>query len=257
MTGTDSGRLWGGQFAGGPAEAMFALEPVRPVRLATRPARPRRVPGAALALHAADLLTTTSGRIAAGLASLDDTDVAAGAFVPRTPTRCPRRAGAGLIERVGPELGGGYGRRSRNDQIATLIQAYLRDANAGLAANLRGLIQALAGRRRTTSGRSSRPAPTSSRPSPSCSATSLLRHAWPLVRTCGVHDLDARLAVGPYGSGPSRAPRWASTPSCVARELGFAGSVPNGITAPSRDLVAEHAYVLAQDRIDLSRLSET
>ena len=54
---TDSGRLWGGRFAGGPAEAMFALS--RSTQFDWRLAR-HDLAGSkahALALHAAGLLT--------------------------------------------------------------------------------------------------------------------------------------------------------------------------------------------------------
>ena len=86
----------------------------------------------------------------------------------------------------------------------------------------------------------------------------LLAHAWPLVRDIQrLRDLDARLAVSPYGSAALAGTSLGLSPELVASELGFASSVPNSIDGTAaRDLIAEAAYVLAQIGVDLSRLSE-
>ena len=130
-----AGRLWGGRFEGGPAEAMFALS--QSTQFDWRLAR-HDIAGScahAKALHAAGLLTDEE--LAGMLAGLDalDADVASGAFVAAASDEDVHGAlERGLIERVGAELGGRLrAGRSRNDQIATLIRSYLRDANAQLA----------------------------------------------------------------------------------------------------------------------------
>jgi argininosuccinate lyase len=86
----------------------------------------------------------------------------------------------------------------------------------------------------------------------------LLAHAWPLVRDFQrMRDLDARLALSPYGSGALAGTSLGLDPRAVAAELGFNDSVPNSLDGTAaRDLAAEAAYVLAQVGVDLSRLSE-
>jgi argininosuccinate lyase len=72
-----------------------------------------------------------------------------------------------------------------------------------------------------------------------------------------IADLDARLALSPYGSAALAGTSLGLDPELVAEDLGFSGSVPNSIDGTAaRDLVAEAAFVLAQIGVDLSRLSE-
>ena len=257
---TESGRLWGGRFAGGPAEAMFALS--RSTQFDWRLAR-HDLAGSrahALALHAAGLLTDAErDAMLAGIAALD-ADVASGAFGPADTDEDVHGAlERGLIERVGPELGGRLrAGRSRNDQIATLIRAYLRDANRVLAEDVRGLVGALAAQAEANLGAIMPGRTHLQSAQPVLLSHHLLAHAWPLVRDLQrLRDLDARLAISPYGSGALAGTSLGLDPELVARELGFAGSVPNSIDGTAaRDLVAEEAYVLAQLGVDLSRLSE-
>ena len=259
-TPTEAGRLWGGRFAGGPADAMFALS--RSTQFDWRLAR-HDLAGSrahARALHAAGLLTAEElAGMTAGLDALD-ADVASGAFTAAPTDEDVHGAlERGLVERIGPELGGRLrAGRSRNDQIATLIRAYLRDANALLAADLRGLVEALAGQAEAHLGAIMPGRTHLQSAQPVLLSHHLLAHAWPLVRDLQrLGDLGVRLAVSPYGSGALAGTSLGLDPELVARELGFTGSVPNSIDGTaSRDLVAEEAYVLAQVGVDLSRLAE-
>jgi argininosuccinate lyase len=214
----------------------------------------------ARALHAAGLLT--GPELVAMIAGLDalDADVVSGAFVPADSDEDVHGSlERGLRERVGPELGGRLrAGRSRNDQIATLIRAYLRDANTLLAADLTALADALAGQAEAHLGAIMPGRTHLQSAQPVLLSHHLLAHAWPLVRDLQrLHDLDARLAISPYGSGALAGTSLGLDPELVAHELGFAGSVPNSIDGTAaRDLVAEEAYVLAQIGVDLSRLSE-
>jgi len=257
---THAGRLWGGRFAGGPAEAMFALS--RSTHFDWRLAR-HDLAGSrahAHALHVAGLLTADElEAMTAGLAALD-ADVASGAFTAAPTDEDVHGAlERGLIERVGPELGGRLrAGRSRNDQIATLIRAYLRDANVFLAADVRAVIDALAGQAEAQLGAVMPGRTHLQSAQPVLLSHHLLAHAWPLVRDLQrLRDLDARLAISPYGSGALAGTSLGLDPELVAADLGFAGSVPNSIDGTaSRDLVTEEAFVLAQIGVDLSRLAE-
>ena len=107
-----------------------------------------------------------------------------------------------LVELVGTELGGRLrAGRSRNDQIATLIRMYLRDAMRAVTDGLSEVVGAFTTKRVINSVLPCRDGPTCSTRSRCCSSHHLLAHAWPLLRNCDrIRDLDHRLAVSPYGS---------------------------------------------------------
>jgi argininosuccinate lyase len=254
------GRLWGGRFGGGPAEAMFALSQSTQFdwRLARYDLAGSRAH--ARALHRAGLLTDAEldGMIA-GLDRLD-ADVTSGAFTPRASDEDVHGAlERGLIERVGPDLGGRLrAGRSRNDQIATLVRLYLRDALAGVGDGVLEVVQALHDQAERHLGVPMPGRTHLQHAQPVLLSHHLLAHAWPLIRDRErIADLDRRLAVSPYGSAALAGTSLGLDPEAVAIDLGFAGSVPNSIDGTAaRDLVAEAAYVLAQVGVDLSRLSE-
>jgi argininosuccinate lyase len=254
------GRLWGGRFAGGPAEAMFELS--RSTQFDWRLAR-HDLAGSrahARALHAAGLLTDSErDGMVAGLDALE-ADVVAGAFTPAPTDEDVHGAlERGLIERVGADLGGRLrAGRSRNDQIATLVRLYLREANRALADDLRALAGALADQADAYLGAVMPGRTHLQHAQPVLLSHHLLAHAWPLVRDLQrIADLDARLALSPYGSAALAGTSLGLDPELVAEDLGFSGSVPNSIDGTAaRDLVAEAAFVLAQIGVDLSRLSE-
>ena len=196
------------------------------------------------------------------LAGLDalDAEVASGDLVPEETDEDVHGAlERALIEQVGPELGGRLrAGRSRNDQIATLIRAYLREANVELATDLFELIDALADQAEANLGAIMPGRTHLQSAQPILLSHHLLAHAWPLFRDLQrLHDLHRRLAVSPYGSGALAGTSLGLDPELVAHELGFATSVPNSIDGTAaRDLVAEEAYVLAQIAVDISRLAE-
>ena len=257
---TGSGRLWGGRFGGGPAEAMFALSQSTQFdwRLA-----PYDIAGSrahAHALQRAGLLTDAeTADMVAGLDRLA-ADVASGAYVPAaTDEDVHGSLERGLTEIVGPELGGRLrAGRSRNDQIATLIRLYLRDVLRLLAVELQSVVVALHDQALARLGVAMPGRTHLQHAQPILLSHHLLAHAWPLIRDFQrMRDLDARLALSPYGSGALAGTSLGLDPQAVAVELGFADSVPNSLDGTAaRDLAAEAAYVLAQVAVDLSRLSE-
>ena len=230
-----SGRLWGGRFAAGPAEAMFALS--RSTHFDWRLA-PYDIAGSrahAHALHRAGLLT--EDELAGMVAGLDrlDQEVAAGTLTP-APTdedvhgALERR----LTEIVGAELGGRLrAGRSRNDQIATLIRMYLRDALRLLAADIQGVVVALYEQARAHLG-VAMPGRTHLQPAqPVLLSHHLLAHGWALVRDVDrIRDLDRRLAVSPYGSAALAGTSLGLDPGYVAAQLGFAAARPTRSTGP-------------------------
>ena len=164
-----------------------------------------------------------------------------------------------LVELVGAELGGRLrAGRSRNDQIATLIRMYLRDAMRAVTAGLGEVVGALLDQAHDHLGVAMPGRTHLQHAQPVLLSHHLLAHAWPLLRNCDrIRDLDRRLAVSPYGSAALAGTSLGLDPGAIAAELGFETSVANSIDGTaSRDLVAEAVYVCAQIAVDLSRLSE-
>ena len=254
------GRLWGGRFAGGPAEAMAELS--RSTHFDWRLARYDLAGSAAhaRALHRAGLLGDDElGGMLAGLERLSEA-VTSGAFTASPGDEDVHGAlERGLVEQVGAELGGRLrAGRSRNDQIATLIRMYLRDALRGVVAEVLGVVDALREQADRHLGVAMPGRTHLQHAQPILLSHHLLAHAWPLLRDCDrVVDLDRRLAVSPYGSGALAGTSLGLDPEQVATELGFGASAANSLDGTAaRDVVAEAAFVLAQLGVDLSRLSE-
>ncbi len=260
MADSAEGRLWGGRFSGGPAEAMFALS--KSTHFDWRLAR-HDIAGSrahARALHRAGLLTSDElEAMLAALASLD-ADVASGAFVAADTDEDVHGAlERGLRERAGADVGGRLrAGRSRNDQIATLIRLHLREELRGVVRDVMDVVRALLAQASTHLGVAMPGRTHLQSAQPVLLSHHLLAHAWPLLRDCQrIVDLDRRLAVSPYGSAALAGTSLGLDPEFVAAELGFEGSVPNSIDGTAaRDQVAEAAFVLAMVGVDLSRISE-
>ena len=88
-----------------------------------------------------------------------------------------------LIEIVGADLGGRLrAGRSRNDQIATLIRMYLRDALREVAAELQQVVEALHDQAEAHLGVAMPGRTHLQHAQPVLLSHHLLAHAWPLLR---------------------------------------------------------------------------
>jgi len=252
--------LWGGRFATGPAEAMAALSRSTHFDWVLAPYDVRASQAHAQVLHGAGLLTD------AGLTAMRDglhrlgADVHSGAFTPELGDEDVHSAlERGLIERVGPELGGRLrAGRSRNDQVATLFRMWLRDAVRLVAVGVLDVVDALA-LQACVNPDAVMPGRTHlQHAQPVLLAHHLLAHTHPLLRDVArLRDFDVRAAVSPYGSGALAGSSLGLDPDAVAAELGFDSAAENSIDATSsRDFAAEAAFVLAMIGVDLSRLAE-
>ena len=164
----------------------------------------------------------------------------------------------GLTEIVGPSWRPLRAGRSRNDQIATLIRMYLRDALLDIAAGVKLVVGALH-KQAATHLFVPMPGRTHMQPAqPVLLSHHLLAHGWALLRDIDrMRDLDRRLAVSPYGSAALAGTSLGLDPGYVAGQLGFTGSVANSIDGTaSRDVAAEFAFVAAMIGVDVSRLAE-
>lgn len=258
---TNTGKLWGGRFAGGPSPELDALSRsthfdwrLTPYDLAGSRAH-------ANALHRAGLLTDADhAELLRGLDVLGER-YAAGELVPDPADEDVHGALERLlVDEVGADVGGRIrAGRSRNDQIATLFKVFLRDHAAVVAIQVLDLVEALAGQARDA-GDAVMPGRTHlQHAQPVLLAHHLLAHCWPLLRDVDrLRDWDARVAAdSPYGSGALAGSSLGLDPEGVAAELGFTGSSANSIDGTAaRDFVAEFAYVTAQIGVDVSRIAE-
>jgi argininosuccinate lyase len=257
---TNEGALWGGRFAGGPADALAALS--KSTHFDWRLAR-YDIAGSrahARVLHTAGLLD--EAELAGMIKALDtlEADVVSGAYVASDSDEDVHGSlERGLIERAGTALGGKLrAGRSRNDQIATLGRMFLRDhariIARGVVATIDALIeQAEAHPNAAMPGRTHL-----QHAQPILLSHHLLAHAWAMLRDVQrLADWDKRAAVSPYGSGALAGSSLGLDPNAVATELGFDSAAWNSIDGTAaRDVFAEYAWVAAMIGVDLSRVSE-
>jgi argininosuccinate lyase len=254
-------QMWGGRFAGEPADALAALS--RSTQFDWRLA-PYDIAGSkahAKALHRAGLLT--DGDLERMLLGLDELaeDVETGRFVPAPDDEDVHTAlERGLLDRLGPELGGRLrAGRSRNDQIATLFRVYLRDHARLIGGLVLDLVDALTAHAEQHLGVAMPGRTHLQHAQPVLLSHHLLAHAWPLIRDLDrLRDWDVRVAAdSPYGSGALAGSSLGLDPQFVATELGFTNSSANSLDGTAaRDFVAEFAFVTAMIAVDLSRLAE-
>ena len=253
-------KLWGGRFAGGPADALAALSLSTHFdwRLAQHDIAGSRAH--ARVLHSAGLLTDDElAGMLDGLTRLSQ-DVADGTFAPLPADEDVHTAlERGLVERVGPELGGRLrAGRSRNDQIATLIRMYLRDEARSLVTEVLAVVEALTGQARRHLGVAMPGRTHLQHAQPVLLSHHLLAHGWALLRDVDrFRDWDVRAARSPYGAGALAGSSLGLDPAAVAADLGFDGPTENSIDATAaRDVVAEFSFVTTMLAVDLSRIAE-
>lgn len=262
---TNTGKLWGGRFAGGPSPELEALSRsthfdwrLTPYDLAGSRAHAR-------ALHAAGLLTDADlEALLGGLDALGER-YAAGTLRPDPSDEDVHGAlERMLLDEVGADVGGKLrAGRSRNDQIATLFKVFLRDHARVIAGQVLELVDALAGQAERHLGPgigTVMPGRTHlQHAQPVLLSHHLLAHAWPLLRDVQrLRDWDSRVAAdSPYGAGALAGSSLDLDPEQVARDLGFTGSTANSIDGTAaRDFVAEFAFVTAMIGVDVSRIAE-
>ncbi|MBV1780930.1 argininosuccinate lyase [Paeniglutamicibacter sp. ABSL32-1] len=257
---TNEGALWGGRFAGGPADALAALS--KSTHFDWRLAR-YDIAGSrahARVLHTAGLLD--EAELAGMIAALDEleADVVSGAYVASDSDEDVHGSlERGLIERAGTALGGKLrAGRSRNDQIATLGRMFLRDHARIIARGVLATIDALIEQAEAHPNAAMPGRTHLQHAQPILLSHHLLAHAWAMLRDVQrLADWDKRAAVSPYGSGALAGSSLGLDPNAVAAELGFDSAAWNSIDGTAaRDVFAEYAWVAAMIGIDLSRISE-
>jgi argininosuccinate lyase len=253
-----AGALWGGRFEGGMAPAMVPLN--RSLDVDGRLWRHD--------LAGSRAWTRTLGR--AGVIEPDEVEALV-AGLDRVGARLAREGiGAApdedihsLVERMlgeeaGPVAGKLHTGRSRNDQVATDLRLWVREAAPMLAAHVRALGRALVdlaergvdvimpGYTHLQQGQ------------PLRAAHWALAHVWPLLRDVErLRGAGKAAGVLPLGSGALAGCPFPIDRDALAEDLGFETVSANSLDAVSdRDFVAELLFAAALLGVHLSRLAE-
>ena len=259
-TGTEPGStLWHGRFGEPPAAALLAFTESLSFdrRLAPHDIRGSR---AHVRMLAKQGLVTDDERDDV-LRALDtvETEIADGSFVFVPTDEDVHTA----VERRVTELAGVAGAklhtgRSRNDQIATDLRLWWRDAGREAGRRIVDLQEVLV-RRAIEAGDAYIPGYTHlQRAQPVLVAHHLLAHFWALDRDVDrLADALVRADVSPLGAGALAGSSLPLDPAATAADLGFAHTFENSLDAVSdRDFVAEALFVLALVQVHLSRMGE-
>ncbi len=253
------GPLWAGGFAGPPDPAMWAYTSSLAVdrRLWRQDVAGSRAH--VRALVAAGVLDDGEGKLLLdGLAEVAR-ELGAGTFAwsetdEDVHTAVERR----LAELVGPAGGKLHTGRSRNDQVATDLHLWLKEADAAAVEAVAGLIDALA---RTAHAHPDAVLPglTHLQPAqPVLWGFQLAAHGFALVRDLGrLQDAGRRADVCPLGAGALAGSSFPLDPAATATDLGFAAAFDNAMDATAdRDAVAELLAATAIAMVHASRLAE-
>jgi argininosuccinate lyase len=256
---TSTHSLWGGRFAGSPAEALARLSVSVHFDWRLAPYDLQSSRAHARVLHRAGLLS--EDELDRMLGALDElrTEVAQGSFRPRLEDEDVHTAlERGLLDKLGTLGGKLRAGRSRNDQVATDLRLYLRDSARLVAGALVELELALCGQ---AEQHLDTPAPGMTHlqhAQPVLFGHQLLAHVQAFARDVDrLRDWDRRASVSPLGSGALAGSSLAVDPVASAQELGFSAAAANSMDAVSdRDFVAEFLFVAALLGVHLSRLGE-
>jgi argininosuccinate lyase len=253
------GPLWAGGFAAPPDPAMWAYTSSLAVdrRLWRQDVAGSRAH--VRALVAAGVLDEGEGKLLLdGLAQVAR-ELGDGAFAWRESdedvhTAVERR----LTELVGPAGGKLHTGRSRNDQVATDLRLWLKEAAADAVEAVAGLVDALAAA--AAAHRDAvLPGLTHLQPAqPVLWGFQLAAHGFALVRDAGrLQDAGRRADVSPLGAGALAGSSFPLDPAATARDLGFAAAFDNAMDATAdRDAVAELLAAAAIAMVHASRLAE-
>ena len=251
--------LWHGRFGDGPADALLAF--TVSISYDRRLARYDLIGSRAhvRGLKRAGILTAED--VATILAALErvEEELESGEFVFAPGDEDIHTA----IERRITEIAGDAGARlhtgrSRNDQIATDLRLWCKDAIVDLGRDICAVQQVLLDRA-VEAGDTYLPGYTHlQRAQPVLLAHHLLAHAWALSR-----DVDRllttyrRLDVSPLGAGALAGSSLPLDPDGVAADLGFNERFENSLDVVSdRDFVAEILFDVALLGVHLSRIGE-
>ncbi|WGW13945.1 argininosuccinate lyase [Saxibacter everestensis] len=255
----ESGKLWGGRFAAGPAPALEALS-----RSPQAYFDMVRDDVAGSIAHLGELRRSgvidaeQQSRIAQALREIAE-DHEAGRVQPNAGDEdIHGYLERELMARLGPQAGAIRAGRSRNDQAANNLRLYLRRTIPPLAEEVAGLVEALVARSEDTAGAIAPGFTHLQTAQPILFGHQLLAHAWAIRRdiTRLQHAWESA-GRSPLGAAALAGSTLHADQEAMAAELGYTGVIPNSIDAvSSRDHVVDFLYAAAMLGTDISRLCE-
>jgi argininosuccinate lyase len=256
---TGAGRLWGGRFTAGPDEAAWALGVSTSF---DRHLWRQDLAGSAAHVHELHRIgVLDADERDAMLAAIDRcgelfaTD--AFAFLP-TDEDVHGAIERWLVAELGPLGGKLRAGRSRNDQIASDLRLWCRDACDDLVVLIGRLQEAFVEQAETHLGWHAPGYTHLQRGQPVLLSHHLLAYVWMLDRDAGrLRDARARLDESTLASGALAGQTLGLDPQAYADRLGFARVAPNSMDAvASRDFALEVLAACAILAVTLSRLGE-
>lgn len=253
------GTLWGGRFADGPSDALFALS--RSVQFDWRlaPYDLRSSLAHLAVLESSGLLPNeTVLKLQSALKELQQ-EVINGKFAPIDSDEDVHSAlERGLTEKIGAVGGAIRAGRSRNDQVATDLRLYAIDHMLAVASQLTNLCEVIIAK---ATEYADAPAPGFTHlqhAQPVIFGHEIAKHAHAFQRDLSrIKDWLERTSVSPLGSGALAGSSLPLNPRATAADLGFSDSAANSIDGVSdRDFVSEALYILATIGVHLSRIGE-
>jgi argininosuccinate lyase len=256
---TGAGRLWGGRFSAGPDEAAWALGVSTSF---DRHLWRQDLAGSAAHVHELHRI---------GVLDADERDAMLAAidrcgqlfadeafeFLP-TDEDVHGAIERWLVDELGPLGGKLRAGRSRNDQIASDLKLWCRDACDDLIVLIGRLQQAFVDQAATHLGWHAPGYTHLQRGQPVLLSHHLLAYVWMLDRDAGrLRDARARLDESTLASGALAGQTLGLDPQAYADRLGFARVAPNSMDAvASRDFALEVLAACAILAVTLSRLGE-
>lgn len=251
--------LWGGRFADGPADAVFALS--RSVHFDWRlaPYDLRSSLAHLSILESSGLLTKdVSVAIRGALNELIE-EVATGTFVADASDEDVHSAlERGLTEKLGDIGGSLRAGRSRNDQVTTDLRLYAIDHMIEVARKITELQRALIAKAEEYADATAPGFTHMQHAQPVLFGHEIAKHAHAFARDLDrISDWLNRTLVSPLGSGALAGSSLPLAPEKTATALGFLSSAANSIDAVAdRDYVAEALFILSLVGNHLSRIGE-
>ncbi len=256
---TDAGRLWGGRFTEGPAQAAWDLGVSTHVDVALWRQDLAGSRAHAQELHRIDVLDHDELE-----AMLEAIDECAAQFAEDRFTFEPTDEDVHgaierwLVERLGPLGGKLRAGRSRNDQIANDLRLFLKDACRDLRHAIGDLQEALADQADEHLGWLAPGYTHVQRGQPVLLSHHLLAYLWMLDRDAGrLADAADRMDASVLGSGALAGTTLGLDPARYAQLLGFDRVAENSMDAvASRDFAVEFLSACVILATHLSRLGE-
>jgi len=251
--------LWGGRFAQGPEDSVFALSRSAHFDWRLAPYDLRSSMAHLAILRKSGLIAPKDADVILKALKELTQEVSAGSFTAiETDEDVHSALERGLTEKLGAVGGALRAGRSRNDQVTTDLRLFSIDHMLEIAELLTAMQTAILEK---ASEYINDPAPGFTHiqhAQPVSFGHELAKHAHAFARDLDrINDWFARTSVSSLGAGALAGSSLALEPAFTAKNLGFESTFANSIDAVSdRDYVAEALFIFAMIGNHLSRIGE-